>query len=84
MYPSKAAHLIVKQTLIKKMINLTTEQKTAIVSGVVASAIFIYFIQPILSFVAYVFVRGSNIVGSAYTDRIYQQVAHLETQDYSF
>ena len=66
------------------MVNMLKEQKAGILSGVIASAVFIYFIQPILNFSAFVFIRGSEIIGNTYTDRIYQQVAHLETHDYSF
>lgn len=66
------------------MKNVIREQKAGIVSGVVASAIFIYFIQPILNFFSLVFVASSQFIGDAYIDRIYQQASHLETQDYSF
>lgn len=67
-----------------RLLKIFKEQKAGMISGIISSAVFLYFIQPILEFLAHMFVVGSNFIGSAYTDRIYQQVAHLETQDYSF
>lgn len=60
------------------------QNKSGIISGIVASAIFLYFLQPLLELASRVFFRASNFIGSAYVDRIYAQAAHLETQDFSF
>ena len=60
------------------------KNKSGIISGIVASAMFLYFFQPLLEMVSKVFIQLSGIIGTAYVDRIYAQAAHLETQDFSF
>ncbi len=66
------------------MITFLKENKKGLIVGLAASAIFVYFIQPILSLLSYLVISGSEIVSNTYTDRIYQQAAHLETYDHSF
>ena len=66
------------------MIEFIKQQKAGVISGIVASAFFIYFIQPILDFLVTFFFAASNYIGSTYIDGIYQKAAHLETYDFSF
>ena len=66
------------------MLNFFKEQKGGIIGGIVASAIFLYFIQPILEYSSHLLINISNIFGNAFSDRLYQQIAHLETQDNAF
>lgn len=60
------------------------KNKAGILSGIVASAVFIYFIDPILANLAELAISVSEFLGTAYSDRIYAQAAQLSTRDYSF
>ena len=66
------------------MNNFWLNNKSGIISGIVASAIFLYCFQPILETTSRIFINISVYIGTAYVDRIYAQAAHLETQDFSF
>ena len=66
------------------MIKLIREQKTAILSGLAASILFAYFLQPILEVTSKVVVTVMTIASSAFLDKIYAQAASFTSQDYSF
>ena len=63
---------------------LEKEHKWGIVNGIIASFIFIYFLQPLLDLVSRSVVYVFSLSSSAFIDRIFAQAAHLQTQDYSF
>jgi len=66
------------------MFRFDKERRAGIVTGVIATMLFIYLLQPILNFVSILVTRVSTIVSSAYVDQIYKEAASLETQNYAF
>ena len=66
------------------MLKIGKEQKAGVISGLVASILFIYFLQPILNWISRIVVRVMTLAGSAFIDKIYTQAASLQTQNYSF
>ena len=58
--------------------------QASIIVSVISTCLFLYFLQPILEFTAGYLLGFFSLLGSKYTDRIYTQVAQLETFDYSF
>ena len=63
---------------------MNKEDVKVIVGGVVATAVFVYFLDPILHFFGNCLLRLSASLFHTYYNRIYAQAAHLETQDYAF
>jgi hypothetical protein len=66
------------------MFKLEKEHKAGVISGLVATILFIYFLQPIIDWASTQIINLSRLVSSSYIDRLYMQSAHLETQNYSF
>lgn len=66
------------------MFKLEKEHKAGIVSSLLATIFFIYFLQPILTWISQVVVKLMTITSTAFLDKIYVQAASLQTQDYSF
>lgn len=66
------------------MFKLEREHKAGIVSGLIATIIFSYFLQPVLDWVSGIVVKILTITSTAFLDRLYAQAAHLQTQDYAF
>lgn len=57
--------------------------KVGIFSGIIASILFIYFIDPILSFIGRKFLRAATVLHLNYLDRLYSQIA-VGDLDYSY
>lgn len=66
------------------MFKLEKEHRAGIVSGLIATILFIYFLQPVLDWVSGVVVKILTLTSTAFLDRIYAQAAHLQTQDFAF
>ncbi len=66
------------------MFKLEREHKAGIISGLIASIVFIYFLQPILDWVSVAVVKALTITSTVFLDKIYAQAAHLQTQDFAF
>ena len=66
------------------MINLFRRHRTPIICSIIASMVFLYCLDPILSWLGMLFLRVAEFISSAYLDRIYAEASHLETQNYSF
>ena len=66
------------------MIDAVKKHKAGIISGIIASAVFLYLLQPIIELSAKALLFFYSIAGGAFLDKIYAQVAHLETINYAF
>ena len=60
------------------------EHKTAVLCSIVASLLFVYFLEPILGTIANLALAGAGFLGQAYVDRIYAQSAHLHSRNFAF
>jgi hypothetical protein len=58
--------------------------RSGIMASIIASAVFLYFLDPILRSLARLLVYVYSFFGTKYVDRIYAQAAQLETNDYAF
>lgn len=58
--------------------------RTGVMASIIASAVFIYFLDPILRSMARFLVYFYSFFGTKYIDRIYAQAAQLETINYAF
>lgn len=60
---------------------MSREWKIAIIGGIIASAVFLYLLDPILKFASFVFFTVGKNVFRAYTDRLFAQAALLTGPD---
>ena len=60
------------------------EYRAAIFCGIIASILFMYFLDPILSFIARLTISLLSLVSQAVLDRIYAQASHLHSHDFAF
>jgi hypothetical protein len=66
------------------MNDLINENKKSIYIGILSSAIFLYFFQPILDFVGSKLLILMENTASKFSDDFYSKIAHLELMDFSF
>lgn len=57
--------------------------KVGVISSLIATIIFLYFLDPIISFLGKIFINVGSFLFQAYIDRIYQEIA-VGQQDYGF
>ena len=66
------------------MIDYLKQNKGAIIAGLIASIIFLYLLNPLLKFISIILFKFFSIFSKSLVNQIFQQISHLETQDYSF
>ena len=65
------------------MLEILRKHATAIICSIVASAMFIYFLDPAISWIAIVFFQVSKFLSQLYIDEIFSESALLVTIDHS-
>lgn len=66
------------------MMDWIQRHKGGILAGVLSSAMFLYCLDPLVGLVVKLFAAVGEVVGASYSERIYSQASHLETQNFSF
>lgn len=66
------------------MIEIIKRHRVAITCSIVASLLVLYAIEPLLNWVMETTTLISNYLGTAYEDRLYQNLATMESSDFSF
>ncbi|HCE1609394.1 TPA: hypothetical protein NJY97_004589 [Vibrio parahaemolyticus] len=66
------------------MIEMLKQHKAAIYCGIIASLIIIYAIEPLLGWVIEFVSYALSLLGLAYKDRLYQNLATMESTNYAF
>jgi hypothetical protein len=66
------------------MIALIKKHFGGFVAGILGTATFLYFIDPIMKFVAELVIRTYGAISETFVDSIFAYVSQLETLDYAF
>lgn len=66
------------------MANFFKNNKSTIIASFMTGVILLYFIDPIFSFTANLFITVGSNISKTLVDKIYAQAAHLETQNHAF
>jgi hypothetical protein len=60
------------------------KHRAAILTSLIATTIFLYFLEPILSWLGRQFLWVAAKISNLYVDRIFAEASHLETQDFAY